>query len=178
MPPVLSQDPFEAVHRAVQARWLDVPMAILSALADGWVLALVALAIYAWLEPDLGAVARAYLPLAAALAVAAGAVFALRTAWTAPRPAGTAAAPGLLDPVLRHGFPGGQALYAATFAAYTVRRYRRGGLFALAFPLAAGVARVYAGPAWPVEIAGGFAAGTALGLSAGWAAARLAPRLP
>jgi hypothetical protein len=186
MPPVVAQDPFVAVHQALQARWLDVPMAVLSVLFEAWALALVALAVLSWLEKDVPSVLRAYLPLAVALGVGAAAVFLLREAWGAPRPVGAQAGIRVvLEPVLRHGFPTGQALHAATFAAYTLRRYGRRGLFALAFPVLAVFSRIYAGPAWPVEVGLGLVLGTALGLGARAAAVRLGavrldsrPKLP
>ena len=186
MPPVLPQDLFEAVHRSVQARWLDVPMAVLAALVDLWVLALVALAVHAWLERDVPGALRAFLPLAFVLAAEALALFLLRGLWAAPRVLGEpGGVPGALAPLLRHGFPVGTVLFAATFAAYAVRRNGRRGLLAVPVALAAVASRIHAGPGWAPEVLIGLPAGAALGVAACVGAARLGalcldrrPKLP
>jgi hypothetical protein len=186
MPPVLPQDPFEAVHRALQARWLDVPMAVLAALVDLWVLALVALALYAWMERDVPSALRAWLPLAIVLGAEALTLVLLRDLWAAPRPLGEPGpAPGAIAPLLRHGFPSGTVLFAATFAAYTTRRYGRRGLVVAPVALAAVASRIYAGPGWAPEVLLGLPAGAALGVTARAGAARLGalcldrrPKLP
>jgi membrane-associated phospholipid phosphatase len=171
MPPVVAQDPFVAVHQALHARWLDVPMAILGVLFEAWVLALVALALYSWLERDVAGVLRSFAPLATALAVGAVLVLVLRQAWAAPHPVGSArGVAAALAPVLH---PSGQAAHAATFAAYTIRRYGRRGLFAVAFPVLAAASRIYAGPDWPLDLAFGLVLGTALGVGGWWLARRL-----
>lgn len=176
MPPVLPQDPFEAVHRAVQARWLDVPMAVLAALLDLWVLALVALALCAWLERDVRSVLRAWAPLAIVLGLEALALLLLRDLWASPRPAAdSGASSGALAPVFRHGFPAGTVLFAATFAAYTAARHGRRGLWVLAVAPAAVVSRIYAGPGWAPEALLGLPAGGLVGVAVGVAAARLPP---
>jgi hypothetical protein len=184
MPPVLPQGLFEAVHRAVQSRWLDLPMAVLAALVDLWVLALVALAFHAWLERDVPSALRAFLPLAIALAAEALALFLLRGLWSAPRVVEPGGASGALGPILRHGFPAGTVLFAATFAAYAVRRYGRRGLIVVPVALAAVASRIHAGPGWAPEVLLGLPAGATFGVAA-WAAARLGvlrldrrPKLP
>ncbi|HSN90707.1 MAG TPA: hypothetical protein VLS93_05725, partial [Anaeromyxobacteraceae bacterium] len=176
MPPVLPQDVFEAVHRAVQARWLDLPMAVLGALVDLWVLVLVALAFHAWMERDVPSALRAFLPVAVVLAGEALALTLLRGAWSAPRVAGEAAASsGALAPVLRHGFPAGTVLFAATFAGHALGRYRWGGLIALPLALAAVATRIYAGPGWAPEVLIGLPAGAVLGVAVHAGVARLGP---
>jgi hypothetical protein len=174
MPPVLPQDPFETAHRALQAGWLDVPMAVLAALVDPWVLALAALALHAWLERDVPGALRAWVPLAVALGLEALLLALLRDLWAAPRPStDPGASSGALAPVLRHGFPAGTALFAATVAAYTSLRYGRRGLPALGLALAAVASRIYAGPGWAAEVLIGLPAGAAIGAAARAGAARL-----
>jgi hypothetical protein len=175
MPPAAGQDPLVAVNQALHARWLDVPLAILAVLFQAWVLGLVALALYSWLERDVASVAKAFLPLAAALAAGAVAVLALGHAWAVPHPVGGESGSGVLSPALP---PGGAAVHAATFAAYTLRRYGRRGLFAVTLPLLAAASRIAAGPDWAYDLALGSALGAGLGLGAGLASARLALRLP
>jgi hypothetical protein len=76
MPPY-AQDAFTAAHEALQSRWLDVLMTGLSVAFEPWILALIALALFSWLERDVPSVLRSFLPLLAALAVAvAGGVIA------------------------------------------------------------------------------------------------------
>jgi hypothetical protein len=76
-------------------------------------------------------------------------------------------------------------LFAATFAAYTTRRYGRRGLVVAPVALAAVASRIYAGPGWAPEVLLGLPAGAALGVTARAGAARLGalcldrrPKLP
>jgi len=74
MPPLFAHDPLDAVQRAAQRGWMLAPATALSVACEYWVLALVALATYAWLESDVPAALKAFLPMALALAVGVGVV--------------------------------------------------------------------------------------------------------
>ena len=70
MPP-LYQDPLSAVPGAWS--WVDLARVLVEVSCEGWVVALVALAVYSFLEAEVKGVLKVFLPLALAL-LAAGAV--------------------------------------------------------------------------------------------------------
>jgi hypothetical protein len=152
MPPY-AHDAFTAAHEALQSRWLDILMTGLSVAFEPWILALIALALFSWLERDVPSVLRSFLPLLAALAVAvAGGV------------------------VAGAGPFGGQALGTAVFASYGVAAYGKRALPLLLVPLAGGLVRVHAGAYWGVDVVRGWGVGAALGVLAWLVAVRLWPR--
>lgn len=162
MPPLLAHDPLDAVQRASRPGWWLAPATALSVACEHWVLALLALALYAWLEGDVPAVLRSFLPLAAALAVGVGLV------------AGCARVAGLAGWV--RAVPSGHALWAATFAAYTLRLYGpRWGAAAGALALSGGLSRIYLGSNGIPSVAAGWVLGVAIGLAAAEVAARWVP---
>src|SRR5574341_906214 len=110
MPPLLAHDPLDAVQRASRPGWWLAPATALSVACEHWVLALLALALYAWLEQDVPAVLRSFLPFGAAIAVGVGIVAVCGRA-------GGVGGWGV------RAVPSGHALWAATFAAYTYRLY-------------------------------------------------------
>jgi membrane-associated phospholipid phosphatase len=146
MPPLYAHDPLGALQRAAPPFWLLAPATALSVACEFWVLSLVALAAYAWLERDVPSVLRVFLPLAASLAlgiaiVALGARLGVRAV------------------------PSGHALWGATFAAYTLRVYGlRVGLIAALLPLAGGVSRIYLGSNGVPSVAAGWVIGALVGL--------------
>ena len=95
MPP-LYQDPLSAVPGAW--RWLDLVRAIAEVSCEAWALALLALAVYSFLETEVKGVLKAFLPLGLALVAAGGLALLVRALGGLPRPAeGVANAVGLLD---------------------------------------------------------------------------------
>src|SRR5512140_2552180 len=110
MPPLFAHDPLDALQRGAHPGWLLAPATALSVACEHWVLGLLALALYAWLERDVPAVLRTFVPLALALAagvalVAAGAKAGVLAGWGV------------------RAVPSGHALWGATFAVYTYRVY-------------------------------------------------------
>src|SRR5512144_940082 len=71
MPPLSAQDALSAVQRGAGWRWLDLPVALADVASEPWVVALLALALFAWLEYEVKDVVKAFLPLGAALLAAA-----------------------------------------------------------------------------------------------------------
>lgn len=171
MPPLYAQDPLSAVQRGAW-RWVDLAAALADVGGQGWVLALVALALYAWLETEVKDVVRAFLPLAVALAAAAALCTLGRVLGAMPRPAG--AGHGLAS-VLRVAFPPGHAASMAVLAAYSLLAYGRRARPALLLAVALAAARAVAGGHWAADLAGGLAAGATLGAIAYLAALRLFP---
>jgi len=172
MPPLYPQDPLSAVERGVSWRWLDVPLALADAASDGWVVALIALALFAWLESEVKDVMKAFLPLSIALAAAGGLAFVAHALGAVPRPIGGA---GRLAPLLRHAFPSGQAAAVAAFGTYALLAYGKRARAAVLLAVLVGVARVVSGAHWAADLAGGGIAGAALGAVAYAGALRLAP---
>jgi hypothetical protein len=160
MPPLHPQDPLSALQGGDAWRWVDVPIALADVAGQGWLLALVALALYAWLEREVSDVVEVFLPLAVGLATAAGVALAARTLGAVPRPvdAGEARAGAALLRTLASG----QAASVAVFAAYSLLAYGRKARPALLFALLFAVARAVAGPHWAAELAAGAALGAAL----------------
>lgn len=161
MPPLLAHDPLEAAQRAAHPGWWLAPATALSVACEHWVLALLALSLYAWLERDVPSVLRGFAPLAIALLVGVALV-------VLSARAGRYAGWGV------RGVPSGHALWSATFAAYTLRVYgKRWGGAAAALSLAGGLSRIYLGSNGLPSVAAGWALGAALGVAAQAAAARL-----
>jgi membrane-associated phospholipid phosphatase len=170
MPP-LYQDPLSAVPGAW--RWLDLARALVEVSCEGWALALLALAVYSFLEAEVKGVLKAFLPLALAL-LAAGAVALLaRTLAGLPRPVeGTGHA---LAALLRRSFPSAQSSAVAVFVTYTALVYGRRALGAVAVAGGLGLVHALSGAHWAANLAGGGIAGAALGLAAYALTLRAAP---
>jgi membrane-associated phospholipid phosphatase len=170
MPP-LYQDPLSAVPGAW--RWLDLVRALVEVPCEGWALALVALAVYSFLESEVKGVLKAFLPLGLALVAAGVAALLARKLGGVPRPlegAGHAVAP-----LLRRAFPSGQSAAVAVFATYTALVYgRRAAPVVLAAALL-GLAHALGGPHWVADLAGGGALGLVLGAAACAVTLRVAP---
>jgi membrane-associated phospholipid phosphatase len=163
MPPLFAHDPLDAVQRAAHPGWWLAPATALSVACEHWVLALLALATYAWLERDVASVLKTFLPLVVALGVGIGVVAACGGV-------GALAGWGV------RGVPSGHALWGATFAVYTVRVYRsRWAYLAIALPLAGGLGRIYLGSNGIPSVAAGWGVGALLGVVAFEAAARFIP---
>lgn len=174
MPPLYPQDPLSAVQRGDTWRWVEVPIALADVASEVWVLALVALALYAWLEREVRDVVEVFVPLAAALAAAAGIAVLARVIGAVPRlvaadEAGAAA--GLLRVL-----GGGQAAGVAVFAAYSLLAYGRRARPALIFALVFAAARAVAGPHWALDLVAGTALGAVLAGAAFAGGLALSPR--
>lgn len=173
MPPFLANDPVAAA-RGAEATWVAVLAAVLQVASEGWALALVALALYSWLERDVPAVVKAFLPALGAIAAAHAVGALLQLVSGAPRPVGGPAT-GPLELLRQVGLPSGQVLAVAAFAAYSLAVYRRRALAALALALLACAAAVAAGTRWPL-VAAGAGLGALLGVAAWTAVLRAFPR--
>jgi hypothetical protein len=160
MPPLYAQDPLSAVQRGGAWRWIDVPIALADVASEVWVLALVALALYAWLEREVRDVVEVFLPLAAALAAAAGLALLARAFGAVPRPVAgeEARAAGRL----MRAVASGQAAGVAVFAAYSLLAYGRRARAALLFALVFVVGRAVAGPHGGFDLAAGAVLGAVL----------------
>jgi membrane-associated phospholipid phosphatase len=174
VPPVFSHDPLSAVERGMSWRWVDVPFAFVDAASDAWVVALIALALFAWLESEVKDVLEAFLPLAIALVAAGGVALLARSVGAVPRPVGGSAP--VLAPLLSRAFPSGQVGAVAAFATYALLAYGKRARAALVLAAAVTMARVATGGHWVAGLVGGGVVGLALGLVAYRAALRLVPR--
>lgn len=178
MPPY-AHDAFTAAHQALQSRWLDAVVAALAVACDPWVLALIALAAFSWLERDVPSVLKAYAPLVLALVITGAVGLAVRAIWWVPRPLGPDA-PSLFreagESLLRSSTSGGQALATAMVAAYALGVYGRRAWALLALPLAGGLVRVHAGTHWFFDVLGGWVIGAAVGALTLVVAIRIRPR--
>lgn len=174
MPPLYSQDPLSAVERGLAWRWMDFPIALLDAASEVWVVAFLALALFAWLEREVRDVLKAFLPLAVALAAAGVLAIVARSLGAVPRPAGGTAR--ALAALASRAFPTGQMGAVAAFATYALLAYGRRARAALILAAAVATARAASGGHWVADLAGGGIAGAALGALAYRAALRLSPR--
>jgi membrane-associated phospholipid phosphatase len=175
MPPLYAQDPLSAVQAAAPWRWSDLPAALAHVASEAWVLALVALALYAFLEREVKDVVRVVLPLAVALAAAAGLAALGRALGAMPRPAG--AGEGAAG-VLRHVFPGGNVAAVAAFAAYSLLVYGRRARAAALLAVPVAVARALASAHWAVDLLAGTLEGCGLAGAAYFTAVWLSPGGP
>jgi membrane-associated phospholipid phosphatase len=171
MPP-LFQDPLSAVAGA-QWTWVDVARALVDVSCEAWAIALIALAVYSFLERDVKSVLETVAPLALALTAAAALAAAARALGGVPRP--VAGAGHALGPLLHRAFPSAQTAAVAAFAAYTALAYGRRALAAVLVVAAVGIARALGGPHWAAELAASGVAGAALGAIAHAVTVRLAP---
>ena len=170
MPP-LYQDPLTAVPGAW--RWVDLLRALIEVSTEAWALALVALAVYSFLEREVKGVLKVFLPLSLALVAAAAFALAARALGGLPRPAG--AAGHSLVPLLRRAFPTAQSAAVVVFATYSALVYGRRGLVVAVPAAALCVVHALAGPHPFAEFAGGAVAGLALGAAAYSLTLRLSP---
>jgi membrane-associated phospholipid phosphatase len=169
--PPLYQDPLSAVPGAWSLA--DVFRALVEVACQAWAVALIAVAVYSFLERDVKGVLKAILPLAVALAAAGALSLAARALGGLPRPL---AAAGQVAPLLRRAFPSEQAAAVAVFATYTALVYGRRALPVALAAVAVGLARALGGPHWALELGAGAIAGVAIAAAAYGAALRLHPR--
>ncbi len=174
MPPLSAQDALSAVQRGAGWRWLDVPVAIADVASEPWVVALLALALFAWLEYEVRDVVKAFLPLGVALLAAAAVAFAARALGAVPRPVGEGG-PGSASLLLWRAFPASNVAAVAAFGAYALLAYGWRARVALVLGSAVAVARALSGPHWVAHLLGGAAAGAVLGIAVYGIALRLWP---
>ncbi|HEX9052903.1 MAG TPA: hypothetical protein VF841_20410 [Anaeromyxobacter sp.] len=174
MPPLSAQDALSAVQRGAGWRWLDLPVTLADVASAPWVVALLALALFAWLEYEVKDVVKAFLPLGAALLAAAAVASAARALGAVPRPVGEGG-PGSASLLLWRAFPDSNVAAVAAFAVYALRAYGRRARAALVLAAAVAVARALSGPHWLAHLLGGAAAGAVLGAGAYAIALRLWP---
>jgi membrane-associated phospholipid phosphatase len=161
MPP-LYQDPLSAVPGAW--RWIDLVRAVVEVSTEPWAVAVIALAIFSFLELEVRGVLKVFLPLSVALCAASLFALAARSLGGMPRPVeGQGLGVGSL---LRRAFPSGQAAAVAVFAAYGLLVYGRRALAAVVPAVLVGLAHALAGPHWGADLAGGGLLGLALGVAA------------
>ncbi len=179
MPPLSAQDALSAVQRGAAWRWLDLPIAIADVASEPWVVALIALALFAWLEQEVKDVVKAFLPLGVALLAAGGVAVAARAVGATARPVGEGG-PGGASLLLWQAFPTANVGAVAAFATYALLAYGRRARSALLLGVAVAVARAVSGAHWVADLAAGAAAGAVLGAAAyagvirGWPRGHLA----
>ncbi len=171
MPPLLAQDPLDALQRSGQLGWPEVAALVVAVACEPWALAAIALALYSWLEREVPSVLKAVIPLAIALVAGEALAVAGRAAWSAPRLAGSGQGAW---PLLRL-LLGGHAVALGTFVCYSLLAYGRRALAVLGLAALGSAARALAGPHWLADLAGGGVAGAALGAVAYLATIRLFP---
>jgi hypothetical protein len=174
MPPLSAQDALSAVHRGAAWRWLDLPVALADVASEPWIVALVALALFAWLEYEVKDVVKAFLPLAAALLAVGAVALAARALGAVPRPVGDGGA-GAAS-LLWRAFPTAGVGAVTAFAVYALLAYGRRARAAPVLAAVVAVVRAFSGAHWLATLAGGAVAGAALGAGAYLAAVRLWPR--
>jgi membrane-associated phospholipid phosphatase len=135
--------------------------------------ALIAVAVYSFLERDVKGVLKAIAPLAIALAAAGAPSLAARALGGVPRPLAGA---GQVLPLLRRAFPSEQAAAVAVFATYTALVYGRRAVPVALVAAAVGLAQALGGPHWALELAAGGIAGVSIAAAAYASALRLLPR--
>jgi hypothetical protein len=139
MPPLSAQDALSAVQRGAGWRWLDLPVALADVASEPWVVALLALALFAWLEYEVKDVVKAFLPLGVALLAAAAVALAAQALGAVPRPVGQGG-PGATSLLLWRAFPASNVGAVAAFAAYALLAYGRRARVALVLAAAVAVA--------------------------------------
>ncbi|WP_242346381.1 phosphatase PAP2 family protein [Anaeromyxobacter terrae] len=172
MPPLYAQDPLGAANAALQSRALDLPMAALLVACEPWMLVLVALALYSWLEGEVRGVLKSVAPATIAILLAVGVALAARAAGAAPRPLEASG----FAPLLRAAFPAPHAAGVAAFAVFSLLAYGRRALSVLALAALCAAARVRVGPHWAADLAAGGMLGVLVAGAAYLATLRLLPR--
>ena len=151
MPPLYAQDPLGAANAALQSRALDLPTAALLVACEPWMLVLVALALYSWLDGEVRGALKAFAPAAVAILAAVAVALVARAAGAAPRPLEASG----VAPLLRAAFPAPHAAGVSALAVFSLLAYGRRSLPVLALAAVCAGLRVRAGAHWPFDLAAG-----------------------
>jgi membrane-associated phospholipid phosphatase len=177
LPPAYAHDPFLLVQHALAARWLDPVMAGATWACEGWVLALLALAVTTLPERHRPRAWLLAVPVLAALALDGALVQVLKHFLHLPRPLvvlGADAVRVVGAPLHGSSMPSGHSSAAATLAAYLFSRRHRAWPALAALALLGGLARVYVGAHWALDVAVGWLLGLLVGSAVAAAAHALA----
>jgi membrane-associated phospholipid phosphatase len=179
MPTLYAHDPFLAIHRALQAPWLDGPMQLFSLACLGGVVGAIGLVIFALVERRPGKLLIVFLPLGAALLVSGFLNHLLKELFYTPRPLlvlGEGQVRVLGEKLYLAGFPSGHSTSAAVLASYVSWAYGRRWSWLWVVPLLGGLSRIYVGAHWATDVVGGWTLGAAIGSGAYLACRALWPR--
>jgi membrane-associated phospholipid phosphatase len=179
MPSLYAHDPFLAMHRALQAPWLDGPMRALSFACLGGVVAIVGLIVFALIERHPRKLLIVFLPLVAGLLAGGFLSYVLKEIFYTPRPLqvlGEGQVRVLGEKLYLAGFPSGHATSAAVLASYVGWAYGRRWSWFWALPVLGGLSRIYVGAHWATDVVGGWVLGAVIGTGVYFACCALWPR--
>lgn len=159
-------DPAPAIQRLLATPVLDLPMQALSMAGEGWVLALIALALALKVNGDRVTALRSALRCVAVLVVTGLIVQATKRIVDAPRPLQFLGEPRvrvLLEPLRQWSFPSGHSAAVAGMALWASREPSAGRrLWPWLFAFGVGLSRVYVGAHWVTDVLTGWLLGLAV----------------
>jgi undecaprenyl-diphosphatase len=168
VPPIYAHDPFLRIQAALSSPWLDLPMAMLSISCEGWSLILIALVVVWRMErTQLRGVFRMALPTLIAMGAAALVSLVCKHLLNVPRPLTVLGAERVhlvLEPLGHLSFPSGHSAAAAALATTLSARYGWRMLWVWPFAFLGGLARVYVGAHWGIDVGVGWVLGVSSGL--------------